>query len=218
MVFSQLGGSLPSLLYSRHSKAFFSLSSKAAGTAAAGEREWSKWTLGVVQPGSFHIFERYNSKIRAQVSERGLRGSTYIFKMYTILAGFPACRRPDRGGYYTWPTKEQMMCGVNSMETHHSWKKHTAASSMSLSSPDFEALEYVPLLPPPLQETEKMLLCIYFLLCQDPKVSGVLKTLNSAEQSRLLSILSMCWQLTSESFNCRNEAICLQPVIIIFII
>lgn len=77
-------------------------------------------------------------------------------------------------------------------------KQTTAASSMSLSSLAFEALEYVPLHPPPLQETEKMLLCIYFALCQDPEVSGVLETLNSAEQSWLISILSTCCQLTSE--------------------
>lgn len=78
---------------------------------------------------------------------------------------------------------------------------------MSLSSLAFEALEYVPLHPPPLQETEKMLLCIYFALCQDPEVSGVLVTLNSAEQSRLISILSTCCQLTSGSLNSDLSAI-----------
>lgn len=51
-----------------------------------------------------------------------------------------------------------MMCGVDSMETRHPWEKRAAASSVPLSSPAFEALENVPLLPPPLQETEKMLL------------------------------------------------------------
>lgn len=140
----------------QHSRDFFSLSSKASGAAAVGGGERSKWTLGVIQTGNFQLSDRH--EVGAQVSGRGLCCRIYVFKTYARLAGFPAARRPGRGGYHTRSTKQQMMCGVNSMETHPPWERRTAASSVSLSSPAFEALEYVPLLPPPLQETEKMLL------------------------------------------------------------
>lgn len=139
-------------------KGLLSLSSRASGAATVREGEWSKWTSGVIQPGNFHLSGE--TQLHSQCS--GVRERAvclYLcFKKYTHLAGFPASRQPDQGGYHPQPTKLQMMCGVNSMETHRPRQKRTAAPSMSLSSPAWEALECIPLLPPSLQETEKMLL------------------------------------------------------------
>lgn len=43
---------------------------------------------GVIQPGNFHLSERYGYKISAEVSGKG-------------LCRFPARRRADGGGYHT---------------------------------------------------------------------------------------------------------------------
>lgn len=53
-------------------KGFFfpPLSSKASGSATVREGEWSKRTLGMIQPGNFHLSERYS--VSARVSGKGL--------------------------------------------------------------------------------------------------------------------------------------------------
>lgn len=115
MMPSQISGTLPSLQYSRH---FCHLLPKHLVPPLL-EKEWSKWAWG----GSNLAVSTF---LRDTMSVHRCQGKGYVALStslkHTHLEGFPASRRPGRGGCHPWPTKQQMMCGGNSMETRQPWK------------------------------------------------------------------------------------------------
>lgn len=101
---------------------FFSLAPKAFGAATVRGGERSKRTLGVIQTGHFHLSDRHG----AQVLGKGLCCCVSISKTSTRLAGFPASRRPEWGGYHS-DQQTSSRCAVGTP-----WKPVVLGKSLQL--------------------------------------------------------------------------------------